>query len=1168
MYQTQLNRLLMAVITINACLIVAGCHRGYYRRQADAEVDRLVREKATDPRWNAIDGSIEIDPQSRMFNPFSKDHPPIPPDDAASHQFMHCVDGKEGYPHWHANGDTDAVENPTWRAYLPFNEEGQVVLTLERAFQLALIHSPDYQQQRETLYRSALNVSLERFGFDSQLFSGYNSFLTTQGRFRTGSSNTLLQNQLGANGGGLTLQRLGITGTNFVVGLANTILFNFAGENNQSATTLIDFSVIQPLLRGAGRERIMESLTQSERTLLANIRQLERFRRGFYLDVAIGRNPGAGPNLGGNFLGSPGAGSFGAGGFYGLLTTQQEIRNQTFNVVQLDGILDQFIEFYENGRLEAPDLKLLQGNLYNQQLSLLRAQVGYQTQLDQFKVQLGLPPDIEVVLDDSLLSQFNLFSDEISQRLLETSELRKNTGEGLNAVAAFFAIESDEEDGDQVGDLAPAQEPVPVDDVVVAVAALKPFLEKALAELEIVRTSDADQIYADLDKLESVRADRVEYLDSLKRRVESGEIEYSIDTSLFDPAEIQTADELRLEMSNPELDNQETVIVNGKEEVPQRSILKRAELLEQELLDTVQSIEQFQEVAPTIAEADLETYLTNSFLQRIPGLLAELNSLPLGMSLIQAYARSNSIEITDIDIDDEQAIRIARCLRRDWMNARASLVDEYRNIEFVADQLEAGLDLVFQGDVGNVGDNPLKLRYETGQLRAGFRFDAPITRLAERNQYRQALIDYQQTRRQFYQFEDAIKSNLRNLVRNGDQSKISFEILRRQVQTQIDNVEANRLALEQPVGIGATDSGVGPQTARNLTDAIINLSGAQNGFINSWVQYEVIRRNLDFDMGTMQLDETGQWIDPGVIDESIGIRAAAAMGIQLDCQFCENIGTSYRTFSEDNEVGDSVLSEEIKDAGSSRSGTVNAFELYRREGNPRPTGGDGEMTPEQRALELERQRQELDRRLREDQLRREQLQRELERDNQSLPLEGNQTGRQGPPRVPEATPAGRPIQSPSVGPVTQQGSVVWNSEDSLAKGQRSPGQQNVSTANMKTASKPRSSTAIGLANYVAESQAASTPADAKRGDVDHPDTGSVDNGQRPANVFQLLESGPAQIGSPPPGLGSMPSVGSMATEVRSSRFHAPRTPTTSNAGTQKTDQPGSSRLPGLLDRLQ
>ncbi len=40
---------------------------------------------------------------------------------------------------------------------------------------------------------------------------------------------------------------------------------------------------------------------------------------------------------------------------------------------------------------------------------------------------------------------------------------------------------------------------------------------------------------------------------------------------------------------------------------------------------------------------------------------------------------------------------------------------------------------------------------------------------------------------------------------------------------------------------------------------------AQNLFIGVWVNYEALRRNLDLDLGTMELDGEGLWVDPGPI---------------------------------------------------------------------------------------------------------------------------------------------------------------------------------------------------------------------------------------------------------------------------------------------------------------
>ena len=124
-YKQAINSLMIVIILVSIATI-SGCHRSYYRRQADAEVNRLITEKTLDPRWNSIKGDIEIDSRSRMHDPFSKDHPPIPSDDPASHQLMRCVDDKPGYPHWHSNGDISEVENPLWKSYLPMNDSGIV----------------------------------------------------------------------------------------------------------------------------------------------------------------------------------------------------------------------------------------------------------------------------------------------------------------------------------------------------------------------------------------------------------------------------------------------------------------------------------------------------------------------------------------------------------------------------------------------------------------------------------------------------------------------------------------------------------------------------------------------------------------------------------------------------------------------------------------------------------------------------------------------------------------------------------------------------------------------------------------------------------------------------------------------------------------------------------
>jgi hypothetical protein len=55
----------------------------------------------------------------------------------------------------------------------------------------------------------------------------------------------------------------------------------------------------------------------------------------------------------------------------------------------------------------------------------------------------------------------------------------------------------------------------------------------------------------------------------------------------------------------------------------------------------------------------------------------------------------------------------------------------------------------------------------------------------------------------------------------------------------------------------------GPTVARDAIQALDALLRAQDDFLSVWVTYEVLRCTLDFNLGTMELDADGMWIDPG-----------------------------------------------------------------------------------------------------------------------------------------------------------------------------------------------------------------------------------------------------------------------------------------------------------------
>lgn len=902
------NRLsTLLLLALAAALLATGCTRTYYRRQADWDAYRLIAQKANNPHWD-LDGkySIAVDPRSRMFDPFCADCPPMPPDDPTAHELMHCVDGKRGWPFWHDHGDTPNVENPAWPAYLELNDRGIVVVDVNDAVRLAYLNSPQYQQNLEQLYLSALDVSFERFRFDAQGFAGYETFFTADGKARGGgqSSSVLQAGTFSSGPRDIAIRKAGTTGTELVVGLANSLVWQFSGPDDYSTNTLLDFALFQPLLRDAGRERVLERLTIAERGLLANVRSMEQYRQSFNVSIVTGRNAGNGPSRSGGVIGTTqevsttgstafaltggggGAAGFGggggenpqAGGYMGLLQDQQQIRNQEDNVERLRSSLlrleESLIELRNRsgevglvGQILSLDLQVAQSRqaLLSAESSLISARNAYQASLDTFKGTLGFPPQLCMEIADPMLDQFQLIDRVTMEQQRAIDRLVAEFGDVRLRIVSHVATKTI---------------PDPVDPMrsrVVRVIEWYPELANDLAELKAkleplrgIRAKLLDEyvpeIIGDIERFEAALPRRKAWLASLKTRIEAERADPcpllpipDVDPTIFsterlDQSLAYSKDQLatltkkvggmyeeHLNLRSGKIDE---IIANGETWTPEKLF---AELYEG-VLYPKQSTD---DAAPAISD-----------------ILVELPADILALQLVQARARSEAVELTAIDIQADQALEVARKYRRDWMNNRAALVNSWRNIEFVADQLRGTLDVFFSGDIGNLNPNqPFSLNSDTGRLRVGVQFDAPITRLAERNAYRQALISYQQARRSYYSFEDSIARNLRGTIRTALTNQLNFEYQRQAVLIAAQQIDRNS---DRQIHNELTGQAAGDTAARDAVSALSDLLSAQNSFLAFWVNYEVLRRGLDLDLGTMQLDQEGLWIDPGTIGQDYG----------------------------------------------------------------------------------------------------------------------------------------------------------------------------------------------------------------------------------------------------------------------------------------------------------
>lgn len=792
------------LLLTSVSIALSGCSRAKYRLQADRDAYDAIAERNVDPRWCVNDYGIEVDPRSRYYDTYDPDHSPMPRDDPSSHRYMRCVDGKKGWKHWHRNGDRIAMENPTWREsldeYIEIGEDGAVKLDVDSAIRLAYIHSPFHQRQLETLYLSALDVAAERFRLDCQFFGGYDTryahngslipaglsyspllkrFVITPAIDGEGIENNRLTvgRPFGADPALLAKKRFATAGE-LLVGFANSFVFEFTGGDANLASSLANFSFIQPLLRGAGRDVALEQLTLEERNLLANLRAYGQFRQGFYTQVAIGELGVSGPQRSGagtNLQSFSGLG--GVGGYLGLLQQVQQIRNAEDNLSLQLRTLARLEALLENDLTDLVQVDQFRQDVETARAGLLVDHNLLELGLDRFKTNtLGLPPDLPIELDDSLIRQFQLVPNEANVIQDSIVALQRNLG-SLPDLPEVTAIER------ALGAAAALVEPV---------RRLFEGTRADIARMDVAMPTREQAM--DEEKKEKLQLER----EKLGKRFADLEQEYNAMTVALKS--------LQDELSEP----------------------TRGETVE-ELIEWVAV-----------------------YLQLVDRL-----------ALIPARARLEAITVEPIELECDNALQIALANRLDFMNGRAALVDRWRLIQVNADTLQSVVNITAGGDIRTARNNPVSFRAPTGSLRLGLEFDAPFTRLLERNAYRESLIEYQRSRRSLIQSRDALHLGLRALLRQIEQLRQNLEIQRGAVTIAIRRVDQTQRLLNPPRHApqpGARPP-INPTMAINLLSAQSSLRVTQNSFLSVWLNYYAARMRLYRELGVLKLDPEGLWIE-------------------------------------------------------------------------------------------------------------------------------------------------------------------------------------------------------------------------------------------------------------------------------------------------------------------
>ncbi|MDP9175434.1 MAG: TolC family protein [Planctomycetota bacterium] len=384
-------------LILSLMVLTVGCSENWARRDADQQVQKLLSERkdqtlgyqpqtevrqktsaaALAPAYSVIPQTPIAPPTVPSIEPADQMVPRTPlgpsrPSVGLSLTTRPSVIGVEAAERNAAERLTLGPPNPA---------EKPIRFDLYKSLAYAVQHSRDYEDRCESVYLAALQVTLQRHLFDASPFM--NETVTATG----GQRDVNYQSAMTALTTAGVRQNLPYGGSVTAEGLVTFVqALNDHTQNGESAQLVLNGSV--PLLRGAGMVNL-EPLISTERNLVYTIRSFEDFRRNFSINLASQ--------------------------YFQIRIAQQSINDRRQNYITLANLTDRTQALYDAGRVTYLDVqRALQAQL-GAENELINAQQNYESQLDQFKLLLGMEvgQKLDIVPVDLAVSEPDLDNQDV-----------------------------------------------------------------------------------------------------------------------------------------------------------------------------------------------------------------------------------------------------------------------------------------------------------------------------------------------------------------------------------------------------------------------------------------------------------------------------------------------------------------------------------------------------------------------------------------------------------------------------------------------------------------------------------------------------------------------------------------------------------------------------------
>jgi outer membrane protein TolC len=370
-----------AFLVLALIMMGPGCQSpAQYRREADRVARDIIREKQQEALHRTE--SFQIERPSNILRRkllIEQDLPYFGPESLGTDRLPHI-------DHWPDRNYPATVFSPG--PDLVVRPDKPVKLTLSQALQVAARNSFEYQGKKETIFRSALDLDLERYAFQNIFFGQFNSLLSTDGSGEERVSGAEASADAGWN------RRLK-NGSELSAALAIDLVKLLTAGRPSSLGVAADVSISIPLLRGSGRYIVMEPLTQAERNVIYAIYAFERFKHNFIVDVAQE--------------------------YLSVLQQMDEVRNAEENYRSLITSALRSRRLAEAGRL--PEIQVdqaVQDELRARNRWIVSTE-QFKSRLDSFKNAIGLPPDARIEVDRTELERLRVRARKMVEEMAKRS---------------------------------------------------------------------------------------------------------------------------------------------------------------------------------------------------------------------------------------------------------------------------------------------------------------------------------------------------------------------------------------------------------------------------------------------------------------------------------------------------------------------------------------------------------------------------------------------------------------------------------------------------------------------------------------------------------------------------------------------------------------------------